>query len=183
MLVTARGHAEAPVAAAGDAVEPAATPAASTAMRARSLGVAVTEPRIQAGSRDMRPRRRQTGTRARSNSSSPGRMGRLTFTYVSTPCLHSPCGSSRERTAKMPRRTSVELPRLGVCGTYLGTDPRGGLWLSPLGGPAGDRAWIRPCGSRRCRRRSPGWCSPSGPSAGSSPGRTPRPVHVRRGAR
>src|SRR6476619_7181020 len=35
MLVTARGHAEAPVAAARDAVELAATPAASTVMRAR----------------------------------------------------------------------------------------------------------------------------------------------------
>jgi hypothetical protein len=35
MLVTARGHAEAPVAAARDTVEPATTPAASTVMKAR----------------------------------------------------------------------------------------------------------------------------------------------------
>src|SRR4249919_691733 len=35
MLVTARGHAEAPVAAARDTVEPATTPAASTVMKTR----------------------------------------------------------------------------------------------------------------------------------------------------
>jgi hypothetical protein len=148
MLVTARDHAEAPVAAAGDAVEPAATPAASTAMKARHLDAAATELRIQAGSRDMRPGRRQTGTRAWSNSSAPGRMGRLIFTYVSTLCLHSPCGSSRERTAKMPRLTSVEVPRLGVCGTCLGADPRGGLWLSPLGGHPGGRLLSRSPGRK-----------------------------------
>jgi hypothetical protein len=130
MWVTALGHVEAPVAAADDGVEPAAT-AASTAIRARrNLDAAATWLRIQASSRDMRPLRRQTGTRAWSSSSSPGRMGRRTITYVSTPCLRSACRPSRERTAKTPRRTSVEVPRLRACVTCLGANPSGGPWLS-----------------------------------------------------
>ncbi len=128
--------------------------------------------------------------RARGDRIERRRLGRSAIRFRSVEATHARCGRETARRPRCSDRSVQFAPNVERCRTWvpfpLDEPPR-----SVAPGTAecdgrlrrADPGRVKPCGSRRRRRRSRGSCSRSVWSAGSSLGRTRTPGRGRRGGR